>query len=990
MSEQTRLDELTTAEQLAVDTMATIGWTFVKSDALARSKTDVLLEDRLTAALTRLNPDFSAAQVSQLVRELRTLCLEAPNGLVSANEEFAKFLTGGAGVEGGGVSRPFGPSGRHVTVRLIDFEHPELNDWVVTRQLEFEQGTKKARFDTVGYVNGIPLLLLEHKTPVRSGVSWVDGAIQVVGNRERPGYTDNVPAFFVPNLVLGAFDMRGLGVAAVGTPVEDWAPWRQMVAGRPSTLDDGRESLTAFAAPAMLLDLLRLYTLYGSRDGRRFKVVARYQQVDAARAIAERVRDGGPHKGLIWHFMGSGKSLVMLFAARALRADATLKKPPVLLVVDRNELDTQISGIFRVHDIDGFSEIKDGDDLAQRLRDGAKQILVTTIQKFREDRGELNSDPFIVLVDEAHRTQEGDFGRRMREALPNAFFFGMTGTPVNRTDRNTFMNFGAEEDRESGGYISKYSFADSIRDHTTVPLRFEHRRVELTIDKSALDSGFDEICKALEHSEKAKVSQKAANYLSLAEDLDRIEAVARDVADHFESRVRPLGFKALLVAPSRKACVRYKEAFDKFWPSEKTDVVMTLPGSDPQDWKDRFDREKPAELKLLDSFRSSTGQPQILIVTAKLLTGWDAKIVQAMYLDKPMRDHTLLQAICRTARTFTSPEGSTKNFGLIVDYVGIFDEVGRALTFDDAEMRTVVTALDALKEKIGPLIAECSAMFSSVDRTLVGYEVLLEAEKALGDRLDEFASRFGEISKIWEALHPDPVLNPHREDYGWLAKIYTWLREKGSDGASIALRWEAIGPKTRALIEASVGVSGVVVAADPVEIGVESLESLSPEMVERRVKEIERSLSRRLARIKSDPRFIPLGDRLEALKKKAEDGLLSSIDFLKALLSLARETAESERAAGIEPAEDPRDRKGALTELFSEARTAQTPDVLRRLVDRVDEVVRAITSDFTGWQETHQGKQRVEKAVLGILLDYQLHGDGDLREKVHAYIRANY
>jgi type I restriction enzyme R subunit len=987
MSEQTRLDELTTAEQLAVDTMATIGWTFVKSDALARSKTDVLLEDRLAAALTRLNPDFSAAQISQLVRELRTLCLEAPNGLVSANEEFAKFLTGGAGVEGGGVSRPFGPSGRHVTVRLIDFEHPEFNDWVVTRQLEFEQGTKKARFDTVGYVNGIPLLLLEHKTPVRSGVSWVDGAIQVVGNRERPGYTDNVPAFFVPNLVLGAFDMRGLGVAAVGTPVEDWAPWRQMVAGRPSTLDDGRESLTAFAAPAMLLDLLRLYTLYGSRDGRRFKVVARYQQVDAARAIAERVRDGGPHKGLIWHFMGSGKSLVMLFAARALRADATLKKPPVLLVVDRNELDTQISGTFRVHDIDGFSEIADGDDLAQRLRDGARLILVTTIQKFREDRGELNSDPFIVLVDEAHRTQEGDFGRRMREALPNAFFFGMTGTPVNQVERNTFMNFGAEEDRANGGYMSKYSFADSIRDRTTVPLRFEHRRVELSIDTEALDAGFDEICASLEFSEKAQISKKAATYLALAEDLDRIEAVAKDVAEHFDARVRPLGFKALLVAPSRKACVRYKEAFDKLWPETKTDVVMTVPASDPQEWKDRYERSKEAELKLLESFRSPAGQPQVLIVTARLLTGWDAKIVQAMYLDKPMRDHTLLQAICRTARTYTSPQGSTKQFGLIVDYVGIFDEVGRALTFDDAEMRTVVTALDGLKEKIGPLIAECSAMLASVDRTLLGYDVILAADQALGETREEFAQRFAEIGKIWEALHPDPVLAPFRDEYRWLAMIYNSQREQG---AEVSLRWEAIGPKTRALIEEAVGVLGVVAAAAPVDIDVEALQSLTPEMIQKRVKEIEKSLTARLRRMQSDPRFIALGERLEALKRRAEEGLLSSIDFLKELLVLARETTEQERASGIEPIDEVELRKGALTELFLASRNPQTPDIVRRLVDRIDEVVRAITGDFSGWQETHSGKKRVEKAVLDILLSFQLHGDGELRERVHAYIRSNY
>jgi len=212
-----------------------------------------------------------------------------------------------------------------------------------------------------------------------------------------------------------------------------------------------------------------------------------------------------------------------------------------------------------------------------------------------------------------------------------------------------------------------------------------------------------------------------------------------------------------------------------------------------------------------------------------------------------------------------------------------------------------------------------------------------------------------------------------------------------SDGVSLeSLRWEAIGPKTRALIEEAVGVIGVVAAADPVDIDVEALNALSPEMIEKRVKEIEKTLSRRLSRMRSDPRFIALGERLEALKRRAEEGLLSSIDFLKALLVQARETTEQERAYGIEPIDEVELRKGALTELFLESRSPQTPDIIRRLVDRIDEVVRAITGDFSGWQETHSGKKRVEKAVLDILLSFQLHGDGELREKVHAYIRSNY
>ena len=361
-----------------------------------------------------------------------------------ANEEFMAWLTGQK-------SMPFGPNGEHTTVRLIDFDHPEddsSNQWMISTEVTYKQGRLEKRFDLVLWCNGFPLVVGEAKTPVRPAYTWIDGAAQI-----HDDYEQSVPQFFVPNVFSFATEGKDFHYGTVGMPVELWGPWREEETEPDAPAKIGlsavREAVEGVLKPAAVLDFLRFFTIYATdKKHRKIKIIARFQQFQATNLIVDRVLLGKVKQGLIWHFQGSGKSLLMVFTALKLRAMAGLSNPTILIVVDRIDLDTQITGTFNASDVPGLVSTDSRAELVELLSAGARKIIITTIHKFGEAPGVLDArDNIIVMVDEAHRTQEGDYGRKMREALPNAFLFGLTGTPINRRDRNTFMWFGSERGR---------------------------------------------------------------------------------------------------------------------------------------------------------------------------------------------------------------------------------------------------------------------------------------------------------------------------------------------------------------------------------------------------------------------------------------------------------------------------------------------------------------------------------------------------------------
>jgi type I restriction enzyme R subunit len=961
-------NEENAVEWPTIDSIAALGWTYKPGSSLNRSTNDVLNEQDLKAALIRLNPSITSdpAKADEVIYKLRSLLIGVSSaGLVRANEQFAKWVRGE-------VTMPFGPEGRHETVVLVDFDNVGRNDFVVANQVTVTAGPER-RLDIVCYVNGIPFVVGEAKSPVRPAVTWVDGAIQVNSD-----YEANIPSFFVPNVFSFATEGREYMYGTVQMPVKQWGPWRTdepVVPSLRAVLDSVKSMLT----PAVLLDLARNFTAYATdRRQRMLKLICRYQQFEAVNRIVDRVVEGRVKKGLIWHFQGSGKSLLMVFAANKLRMNPDLANPTVMIVVDRIDLDTQITATFNATQVENTVSAETRRELMNLLERDTRKVIITTIHRFGEADGVLNDrSNIIVLVDEAHRTQEGDLGRKMRDALPNAFLFGLTGTPINSRDRNTFYAFGSDEDE--GGYLSRYSFEDSIRDGATLPIHFEARSVELRIDRSELDREFEDLVRDLSEADRAEVSRRAGKFALLVKSPARVRAVVRDIARHYREKVEPSGFGAQIVTIDQEACVLYKQALDEVLPSEVSAVVISLGQGVPQAWRDAHGRTPDEEKRLLDNFRDPAHPLKILIVTARLLTGFDAPNLQCMYLDKPLREHTLLQAICRTNRP---AEG--KSHGLVVDYLGIFDDVAQALAFDEKSVEKVIGNLDELKEKLAPAMADALKMFPGVDRTDFGWEGLLAAQQCLpdNDRRDNFGRLMHELMQIWEALSPDPMLTPFEADYRWLCQVYDSLRPVSGNGK---LLWHTFGPKTIELIHRHVAVRAVNDDLETLVLDAEVMDELVKDPEKNKV-EIEIRISARLRKHKNEPKFVELSERLERLRERHEQGLLASVEFLKSLLDLARDVVEAEKDA---PVEDQADQgKSALTELFSEVKNSETPIIVERVVADIDEIVRSVR--FDDWQQTEAGEREVQRALRRTLLKYKLHGDQNLFERAYDYIRKYY
>ncbi|MGM8811974.1 type I restriction endonuclease subunit R [Enterobacter cloacae] len=970
--------ELTTALSFSnVSVEKGIGWDYAAPAEIPRQIQEILVESWLRDALSRLNPEIAAQPdlADEVLYKLRAIVLSVrSDGLIRANEEMTAWMRGER-------SMPFGQNNEHVPVRLIDLEDLSQNQYVVTQQFSYRAGATERRADLVLLVNGLPLVLIEAKTPVKKCISWVDGAIQV-----HDDYEKFVPELFVCNVFSVATEGKLFRYGSVGLPVKDWGPWHldgDDNDGQHHPLKSLKASVESMLRPQVLLDILSNFTLFATdKKKKRIKVICRYQQFEAANKIVERVLAGYPKKGLIWHFQGSGKSLLMVFAAQKLRMHVGLKNPTVLIVVDRIDLDSQITGTFTGADIPNLEKADSREKLQQLLSQDVRKIIITTIFKFGEANGCLNErSNIIVLVDEAHRTQEGNLGRKMRESLPNAFLFGLTGTPINRSDRNTFYAFGAEEDDK--GYMSRYGFDESIRDGATLKLHFEPRLIDLHIDKAELDAAYKDLTGGLSDLDKDNLAKTAAKMAVLVKTPERIRKVCADIAQHYQSKIEPNGLKGQIVTFDRESCLLFKAELDKLLPSEATDIVMSVQASDKKEHPEYapYDRTRDEEERLLDRFRDPADPLKLIIVTAKLLTGFDAPILQVMYLDKPLRDHTLLQAICRVNRTYSEQ----KTHGLIVDYLGIFDDVAAALEFDDQSVKQLVSNIQELKEKLPEAMQKCLAFFVGCDRTLKGYEGLIAAQQCLPNNevRDNFASEYSVLSRIWEALSPDVVLAVFEKDYKWLSQVYQSVQPSSGHGKLI---WHSLGAKTIELIHQNVHVDAVRDDLDTLVLDADLLEAVLSNPEPKKAKEIEIKLKRRLRGHGNNPKFKHLSERLDALKDRFESGQINSIEFLKQLLEIAKETLQTEKTT---PPEEELDHgKAALTELFNEVKTEDTPIIVERVVADIDEIVRLVR--FPGWQSTLAGEREVKKALRKALFKYKLHADDELFEKAYSYIRQYY
>ena len=508
--------------------------------------------------------------------------------------------------------------------------------------------------------------------------------------------------------------------------------------------------------------------------------------------------------------------------------------------------------------------------------------------------------------------------------------------------------------------------------------------VELKLDEKALQGAFDEMTDMISEEEKGKLVQKTSIEAFFTAP-SRINRVCNFIVRHFREYVEPTGLKAQVVVYNRACCVAYKKALDTLLgTTDQTTIVMHTgddKGGEYQQWRRSRDEEK----QLLDRFRDPLSPLKFVIVTSKLLTGFDAPILQCMYLDKPMKDHTLLQAICRTNRKYDS----RKQFGLVVDFVGVFDNVAKSLNFDEKSVKTVIRNIQEIKNLIPKFMQECLDFFPNVDRQVGGFEGLAAAQQCLytADLRDRFAQHYMRLHKAWEAVSPDECLREFQSDYIWLGQVYESIKPIGTEGSLI---WKVLGPKTIELIHQNVQTIDIGENLEELVLNSEVINSvIDVAKAGGEVIKIEKMLELRLGKHKGDPTFQRFSDKLRALKDRMHENLITSIEFLKELLQMAKEVLEEEKKQN-QPVDKRQKAKAALTELFESIRSKDTPIAVEAVVNDIDTQVVAIVRKFTDTFATLAGQNEVKRQLRSILwIKYKIK-DNEVFEKAYKYIEMYY
>ena len=976
-------------EQMCIEIAREAGYEYCHADDLRTAKNDVICEQLLQTALMRINK-ITMQEAQIVIQKVKDAIYQGMGGdIITANQNLRNLFFKEN-------SFPFGENGEHTTINFFDTSPATAsknNSYVVTNQWEYPKSSYAGgkRLDVVLLINGIPMVIGELKTATKASITWADGAKDILD------YQKSIPEMFVPNILSFASEGRELYYGSIGAPLTKWGPWFADEERRHGTLADVQRNLKSLIDPLRLLDIYRFFSVFTTTkdSSKKIKVVCRYQQYYGGMAIVDRVmartKNGiGPKKGLIWHFQGSGKSWLMVFAAQKLMKMEALNAPTVVIVDDRIDLRDQITGDFTRSEIENVDFVYNGSDLADFFTQDQRKILITTIFLFGKVQQALNvRENIIVLVDEAHRTQERDLGERMRLALPNAFFFGLTGTPINKRDKNTFKCFGADEDE--GGYMSKYTFQDSIDDGATLELNFREVPVELHLDEANLQEAFDKMAEeyGLSDEEKDQLT-KGTKVEAFFTSPKRIHEVCDNIVKHYRQYVKPTGLKCQVVVYNRACCVAYKKELDAMLAEsgDETAIVMHTANDKSNEYAE-YKLTNDQQEKLLNKFRDPLSPLKFVIVTSKLLTGFDAPILQCMYLDKPMKDHTLLQAVCRTNRVYEAQ----KKCGLIVDYVGVFDDYANALRFDEASVKTVIKNINEVKACIPEFLKDCLDFFPGVDRTIGNFRGLQDAQECLKDEnvKAKFCSHYTRLHKCWEVVSPDKDLLPYKNDYIWLSQVYESIRPSVGPGN---LMWTILGPKTIELIHENVVSIDIGESVEDLVVSDTRLleECLKNENKRNRtIIEIEKMLKLRLGNSKHSgtKEFKLLSQKLKELQEKLRQQQIDSIQFLKDLLALAKEVLDTEKELN-QPKDQRQKAKDALTELFESIKTPETPIVVENVVNDIDTKVVDIVRRFNNAFKTVTGQNEVRKMLRSILwLKYKIK-DNDVFEKACKYVAMYY
>jgi len=891
----------------------------------------LFFDDLLDAKLREFNPRYAEAK-GALLGQFRHLHTD-----IYGNREFVEHL------------RNRGKFFDHEENRerdliLIDYADPANNVYEVTEEWAFHNGHYGTREDVVFLINGIPVLVIECKNANK------DEAI-ALGVDQIRRYHRETPELFVSQQLFTATDAIGFSYGVSWNTVR-----RNIFNWKDEEIGKLEAKVKSFCAIPQLLAFLKDYIVFAEKDEELNKYILRQHQTGAVDATVSRALDPKRTRGLIWHTQGSGKTFTMIKAAEMLFRAPQADKPTVLLMIDRNELEDQMLKNLAALGLGNLEHAGSIRRLNRLLEDDYRGIIVTMIHKFRDMPANLNTRANIyVLIDEAHRTTGGDLGNFLMAGLPNASYIGFTGTPVDKTayGRGTFKTFGCEDDK---GYLHKYSIADSIEDGTTLPLYYNLAPNEMQVPHEVLDREFLSLAEAegvADIEELNKILERAVNLKNFLKGKDRIRKVAQFVAEHYRQNVEPLGYKAFLVGVDREACAHYKHALDEFLPTEYSVVVYTGNNNDSALLKE-FHLDPKKERQIRKSFNKLDQQPKILIVTEKLLTGFDAPVLYAMYLDKPMRDHTLLQAIARVNRPYENEQAEmVKPHGFVLDFVGIFDKLEKALAFDSEEINAIVKDLKLLKVLFqNKMEQQAPGYLALIERNFDDKDVdaLIEHFRD-PERRKAFFKEYKEIEMLYEIISPDAFLRPWIEDYGTLSAIYAVVRKAYAKRIDVDRDFQR---KTSELVQQHVGTDYIHSVTEVLAINEDTVKYIVAKKGGdgNKIINLVKSIERKAEDESDDPYLIAMAERARAVQESFENRQTSTAEALAALL----EEVETNEARKKQQAEKGFD---GLTwfvyRTLIDARIDKAEDVSRR--------IKAAFVEFPNWKHSENALRELRKQV---------------------------
>lgn len=846
-------NEYTLVELPAIEYLISLGYEYIDGKKLTPeqderdSLNEVILTKRMFSSLKKLNPTISDKNINKIIRQLQRPEFLG-SGLLEINEKIYDYIVNLQLT----VDEIIENKKEKITVKLIDFDNINNNDFLVVNQFVVKGEQETIRPDLVIFINGMPIAVLECKSPFKDGnsnenVGKYDGYEQLKRymNLRDANYIEGAERLFYTNFITGILNKYTAFIGTISSGYKHYVQWKDAYPLENTKVSDYKETpqnilLQGVFKKENLLDIMQNFIVYDldKENSIKIKKVCRYQQFRAVGKCMKRILEGKTplqKGGVVWHTQGSGKSLTMVFLARKVRSTKKISDATLVVVTDRRDLDKQIFETFK-NNLTNTTPVRSESigQMKELLRNSNAEIITTTIQKFQSEKEEDNivglsdeeknnignlyfekeyeilstKNNVIVMSDEAHRSQYSSTAANLRNALPNATFIGFTGTPIDKEDKSTPRTFGS--------YIDKYSIKDAVKDGATIKIVYEGRRPDLHIKGETLEDIFEREFSDRSDDEKEAIKNKYANKRTVVEADDRIEEIAKDMLKHYKDYIYPNGFKAQIVCVSRDACVKYYNAL-KAHMKEITGedleckVIFSASQNDKPYLKEHHTTSKEQE-EILKEFKKGTSESKLCFIIVKdmLLTGFDAPIEQVMYLDRPLKEHTLLQAIARVNRTC----GDRKKCGYVIDYYGVLDFLEEALAiFDKDELGNPMESMDSLHNEMLSYRENVMRMFTGVDKNNIDDLVkVIEPE----DKRAEFEVAYKKFAGSVESLMPGNVSKDILNDVKWLSYIRAAakMRYNPQDKLDIS----DCGEKVKEIISKHLESSGVISWISPITL----------------------------------------------------------------------------------------------------------------------------------------------------------------------------